>query len=373
MCGEGDTSTKIYMKICFGIFSLLCFSTLSSFAANDTSTDKDGYKLVWCDEFNGTTLDKNTWNIEINGNGNGNEELQYYTDKADNISLGKEPKSGAHCLIITAKREDYKGKNFTSGRINTADKVIFTRGKIESRIKFPKTANGLWPAFWLLGNDYSQVGWPRCGEIDILEMGNAEGIEHGTQDKFFNGACHWGFYKSGQYPNYAKSTTNGYSLQDDEFHTFTLEWDENFVSMYLDKEKHPNAEPYYKMSVSETNSEWATGKYFQHDFFVIFNLAVGGRFTGILDSNSITALKKGEEAKMYVDWVRLYQKADDENAIVPDNWEDKTNIKNNLAEERELPKRIFDLSGREIRQIRKSGLYLIQTSQGVKKYLCCAE
>ncbi len=365
------------MKISLGLLGILCLSASSAAMAGDAHTrtsvaassqQDDGYQLVWSDEFNGTTLDRETWNIEINGNGNGNEELQYYTDKADNISLGKEPKSGARCLILTAKREDYRGKEFTSGRITTADKMYFTRGKIESRIKFPKTANGLWPAFWLLGNDYQKEGWPQCGEIDILEMGNAEGIEHGTQDRFFNGACHWGFYKNGQYPNYAKSTTNAYSLQDDEFHTFTLEWDENMIRMYLDREQHPDAEPYYSIGVSDTKGDWATGNYFQHDFFVLFNLAVGGRFTGILDSDGITALKeKGGEAKMYVDWVRLYQKADDVNAIVPDSYTD--GIRNFITDVKGTSqKRIYDIMGREIHQVTQGGLYLVQTSQGVKKY-----
>lgn len=352
------------------MLGILCFTVSSVHAADDAIpiTIDDGYKLVWNDEFNGNKLDAETWNIEINGNGNGNDELQYYTDKADNISFGKEPLSGANCLIITAKRERYKGKQFTSGRINTADKVIFTRGKIVSRIKFPKTKNGLWPAFWLLGNDYKTNGWPRCGEIDILEMGNAEGIEKGTQDRFFNGACHWGYYKNGAYPNYAKSTTNNYSLQDGDFHTFTLEWDENFISMYLDQEKHPNAEPYYKIGVSDTKDDWSTGNYFQHDFFVIFNLAVGGRFTGILNPNDITALQDGEEAKMYIDWVRLYQKENDLNAIVPDSW--TNGIKNFMAED-QTSQRIFDLMGREVSEMRKSGLYIVQTPNGVKKYICC--
>lgn len=294
------------------------FAVSSAFAVGDTDKKlhADDYQLVWNEEFNGPALDRNVWNIEVNGNGNGNAELQYYTDKADNIYIGKEPTTGESCLVITAKREEYKGKSFTSGRVNTSDKVFFTRGKIESRIKFPKTANGLWPAFWLLGNNYNEVGWPRCGEIDILEMGHADGINAGTQDRYFNGACHWGFYKNGVYPNYSKSTTNAYSLQDGEFHIFTLEWDEDNIKMYLDKDQHPNEPPYYIIGVNEMTDDWSTGHYFQHDFFVIFNLAVGGHFTNILDANGITALQNGE-AKMYVDWVRLYQKKDKLNANVP--------------------------------------------------------
>ena len=180
---------------------------------------------------------------------------------------------------------------------------------MEASIKLPSTANGLWPAFWLLGADYDTNGWPRCGEIDIMEMGNSAGISSGTQDRFFNGAAHWGFYRDGAYPNYANSKTNSYSLQDGEFHLFTLIWDENSLSMYLDMDKYPDNAPYYKMDINDTSDDWSTGLYFHHDFFIIFNLAVGGRFTGILNASGITALPQdGDEAKMYVDYVRVYQK-----------------------------------------------------------------
>ena len=356
------------MKISFTVLGLFCIMVSSVQAADDTTTP-NGYQLVWNDEFNGTTLDRDAWNIEVNGNGNGNAELQYYTDRTANVTVGKEPKSGENCLIITAKREDYKGKSFTSGRITTANNVYFTRGKLVSRIKFPKTKNGLWPAFWLMGNDYAQEGWPRCGEIDILEMGNDAGIKAGTQDRYFNGACHWGFYKNGNYPNYAKSTTNDYSLQDDEFHTFTLEWDEDFVSMYLDQDKYPDREPYYKMGVSDTKDDWSTGRYFQHDFFILFNLAVGGYFTGILNPSQITALPENGEAKMYVDWVRLYQKMDDANVIYPDSY--TSGVKNLMAQETSnVTKRIYDVTGRQVDEITQRGIYIIQTPYGAKKYIC---
>ena len=155
--------------------------------------ETDGYHLVWADYFNGTALDASKWNVEVNGEGGGNAELQFYRE--ENVTLGKEPVSGSGCLILTARKENYNGKSFTSGRLNSGGKFAFTYGKIESRILLPKTANGLWPAFWMLGADFKSVGWPRCGEIDILEMGNSTGISAGTQDRFFNGACHWGYYQ----------------------------------------------------------------------------------------------------------------------------------------------------------------------------------
>lgn len=282
-------------------------------SGDETGTgETDGYRLVWADYFNGNSLNTNNWNIEVNGDGGGNGELQYY--RAENVSVGKEPISGKGCLILTAKKENYNGKTATSGRITTQNKVYFTHGKIEASIKFPHTANGLWPAFWLMGNDIAQVSWPRCGEIDVVEMGHVSGINNGTQDRYFNGACHWGFYNSSNtYPNYAQHKTNAYGMQDD-FHLFTLYWDENELRMYLDQDKYPDAEPYFQMSISDRNGDWATGNYFHKPFFVLFNLAVGGSFPQIWDINAVTALASGE-ACMYVDFVKIYQQGDANNTF----------------------------------------------------------
>ncbi|MGN1226561.1 MAG: family 16 glycosylhydrolase, partial [Candidatus Cryptobacteroides sp.] len=263
-----------------------------------SSAVKDGYVLVWEDLFDGTSLDSSVWNIEVNGDGGGNNELQFY--RAENVSVGKDQTSGRNCLILTAKRESYGGKAFTSGRVNSKNKKAFTHGKVEALIKLPSTANGLWPAFWMMGNDYDQVGWPRCGEIDILEMGNSGGITAGTQDRFFNGACHWGFYKdvgggNWAYPNYAKNSTWSYSLQDGEYHLFTLIWDESALKMYVDYDKYPGASPYFEMGITSKDDDWGTGYYFHHDFFILFNLAVGGNFTGIHNALAITALPSGSE------------------------------------------------------------------------------
>lgn len=293
---------------------LLGYSTREQFTtaepdpqpAQNGSGETDGYRLVWQDLFDGEALDTGTWHIEINGDGNGNAELQYY--RAENISIENEPETSRRCLTITARREDYAGRKFTSGRLTTQDRKTFLHGKVEALIRLPKTADGLWPAFWMMGNDISTVKWPRCGEVDILEMGNAEGIKNHTQETFFNGACHWGFYKGDAYPNYARSSVAPYSLQDG-FHLFTLIWDDEFISMYLDLDRNPEAEPYYQMGISDTDGDWATGNYFHKESFILFNLAVGGYFTGILDPARITALPDaGDESKMYVDYVKVYQK-----------------------------------------------------------------
>lgn len=268
------------------------------------SGEGDGYTLVWADYFNDKTLDPSSWNIEVNGNGGGNNELQYYA--AANVTVGDDGE-GRGCLILTARKESKNGKQFTSGRLNTQGKRFFTHGKIESSIKLPKTANGLWPAFWLLGNDFSTVGWPRCGEIDILEMGNSNGIKYGTQEKYFNGACHWGFYRDGGYPNYARATVNPYSIQDGEYHLFTMIWDQESIRMYLDLDRYPDVEPYYEMAISDTSGDWSTGNYFHHDFFIVYDLAVGGNFVGIWDTAGITALADGPRS-MYIDYVKVYQK-----------------------------------------------------------------
>lgn len=263
----------------------------------------DGYKLVWEDLFNGSELDKNKWRIEVNGDGGGNKELQYYRE--ENISIGKEPKTGNGCLIITAKKENYLGKTATSGRINTMGKYAFKYGKLEARIKLPKTADGVWPAFWMLGDDFQKNGWPKSGEIDIMEMGNDYGIKNGVQERYFNGACHWGPNPNSVASN-AKHVTNTYGLQDD-FHLYTLIWDESSIKMYLDLDKHPDVTPYYEMSITDTKTDRSPGNYFNKEFFILFNLAVGGNFTQIWDIEKITGLNSGE-AKMYVDHVKVYQK-----------------------------------------------------------------
>ena len=304
-------------------FILLLFVT-QTMKAQDHSGATDGYELVWSDEFNADAIDDDLWNIEVNGNGGGNSELQYY--RRENVSVEDDPSSDARCLVLTARREDYEGKKFTSGRINGRGKVYFKHGKVEARIKLPSTANGLWPAFWMMGNDNTYNTWPRCGEIDILEMGNSNGISNGTQDKFFNGACHWGYYKDGNYPNYAKSMIWDSSLQDDDYHLFTCIWDPEKIRMYVDLDKRPEESPYFEMTISgdaidydAPDGDWSAGLYFHKNFHLLFNLAIGGNFTGIWNSSLITALNEtnGNEAKMYVDWVRVYQQSDSVNIGYP--------------------------------------------------------
>ena len=299
------------MKTTGLIASALMAMALPALAAEPQvgTGETDGYKLVWQDLFDGTSLNLDRWNIEVNGDGGGNNELQYYTARLDNVRVGDDGE-GNGCLILTAKKEVYNGKQCTSGRITTKNKIAFKHGKIEAAIKLPQTANGLWPAFWMMGNDFDQVGWPRCGETDIMEFGNATGIANGTQDRYFNGACHWGTAWN-DHRQHANAITNSYSLQDGEFHIYTCIWDQDKVAMYVDLDKNPNASPYYIMTIPETTTDQThPGYYFHKENFILFNLAVGGNFPGIWDINSITALNEGNnyQQSMYVNYVKIYQK-----------------------------------------------------------------
>lgn len=268
------------------------------------------YRLVWSDEFDGTALNTSVWNVETNGNGGGNGELQYYLP--DNISVSN------GVLTITAKRQNYEGKVFTSGRLNTMGKAAFKHGKIEASIKLPKTANGLWPAFWLMGNDMSDgISWPYCGEIDVLEAGGATGIQNGTQERYFNGALHWGPYVNGGHPMYSRDYTADYSIQDGEFHLFTLVWDEQKISMYLDLDKYPTAQPYFEMNIDDDSQSNSAGNYFHKRFFLLLNLAVGGSVPGITDPGAVTALNNGDQT-MQIDYIRVLQKEGDEDYITPE-------------------------------------------------------
>ena len=296
---------------------------------------KPEYTLVWSDEFDGETLNTAYWNVEDNARGGGNAELQYYAPK--NVTIERHPVTGESCLVLSAQREDYKNRPCTSARLNTQDKVTVEYGKVEARIAFPYTANGLWPAFWMLGNNLAtdlgdnddidqraaqlaaegRVVWPKCGEIDICEMGHHTGIEAGTQDRFFNGACHWGeSFNNGAYPNFGQFYTADYPVQGD-FHLYTLKWTEDSIAMYLDT----IATPYFQLSLrgKELNEP---GHYFNHPFYLVLNLSVGGFFPNMpaaekypeiitVDDPSfqqVTALPAdGTPVKMYVDYIRVYK------------------------------------------------------------------
>lgn len=281
--------------------------------SQEGSGETDGYVLVWEDLFDGEVLNEEDWNIEVNGDGGGNQELQYY--RRDNVSIQTDPETNRRCLVLTAQREKelYNGKNFTSGRVNTKNKVAFQQGKFEALIKMPNTYKGLWPAWWAMGNNFDEVGWPACGEFDILEMGHSNSYRLGEEGagKYFNGAFHWG-PRWDQHMQHATSTTYGYTMQDGEYHLFTWIWDDNYGRCYVDLDKYPDIPPYFTIDISEVNPDDPTvpGNYLQVPYFVILNLAVGGNFPGIYNADGITALNEdnGYKASMWIDYVRIYQK-----------------------------------------------------------------
>ncbi|MEC9091071.1 MAG: glycoside hydrolase family 16 protein, partial [Planctomycetota bacterium] len=142
-------------------------------------------EIVWRDEFNGENLDRETWTHDVGGHGFGNGQLEFNTARRENSYV----KDGS--LVIEARREKYLGREFTSARLNTQGRFAYQYGTLEARIQVPDTADGIWPAFWLLGNNFPAVQWPKCGEIDILEIGGKEGIAKGEQHRSINCALHF--------------------------------------------------------------------------------------------------------------------------------------------------------------------------------------
>lgn len=243
-----------------------------------TPLEYPGYTLSWADEFNGNALNLNDWTHEI-GTGNwgwGNNELQYYTDGSSNLQV-----SGGK-LTITAKSESQGSSNYTSARIKTQGKKEFQYGRIDIRARLPR-GQGLWPALWMLGSNISSVGWPNCGEIDIMEL-------VGHQPNRVHGTVHFGTSTP------STQRTSSYSLGTaefgDEFHVFTLIWEQNKIEWYVDDKK------YHTVTSSGTGGIYP----FNDKFFFIFNVAVGGQWPGSPDASTVFP------QSMEVDYIRVFQK-----------------------------------------------------------------
>jgi beta-glucanase (GH16 family) len=247
-----------------------------------------GLTLVWSDEFssaNGSAPDSTKWTYDLGGGGWGNQELQSYTSRPQNVQIQKGN------LLITALQENYSAtdgvaRNYTSARLKSQNLFAQAYGRFEARIKIPR-GQGIWPAFWMLGNDITQNGWPQCGEIDIMEnIGREPGIIHGslhgpssvapTSDRTSTI-----FLPAGQ--NYA-----------DDFHVYAIEWEPGAVRFYLDSNNY----------ATFTEDQWPSGGQwvFDHPFFIILNLAVGGVWPG--NPGSTTPFPQ----QMLVDYVRVYSK-----------------------------------------------------------------
>jgi len=260
----------------FIAFAALVFA---SFAGCDSLSAPERVGLVWQDEFDGPAgqlPDSTRWRFDI-GTGWGNAQLEYDTNRPENVSL-----DGDGHLAITAIEEPYLGCDYTSGRINTRDLFERERGRFEARIKLP-VGQGIWPAFWLLGGDFGSVGWPACGEIDILEY-------RGQEPQIVHGSLHGPGYSGGS------AITGYYFLQDEgfdeDYHVFAIEWDSDSITWLVDDQ------PYQTIGPSDLpgGAAWV----FDHPFFIILNVAVGGHFVGAPDETTEFP------QTMLVDYVRVY-------------------------------------------------------------------
>jgi beta-glucanase (GH16 family) len=239
--------------------------------------------LVWQDEFDGPAgqrPDTTKWVPEVGGSGWGNNQLEYDTDRPENASL-----DGAGRLAIVARREDYGGRAYTSARLITRGRYQATLGRFEARLKLP-SGQGLWPAFWLLGSDIGTVGWPACGEIDIMEY-------RGQQPKTAHGSLHGPGYSGGQALTSSFQLTAG--AFDTDFHVFAVEWEQERITWFIDGIQFKTATP----ADLPSGARWV----FDHPFFVILNVAVGGNYVGPPDETTVFP------QTMLVDWVRVYQAA----------------------------------------------------------------
>lgn len=249
----------------------------------DADDPGDGWQLVWYDAFDGPDIDASKWAFEVNGQGGGNNELQYYTDRPENARI----EDGA--LVIEARQESFSGPDgtraYTSARLRTLNQGDWLYGRIEARMRLP-TGQGLWPAFWMLPTDWVYGGWAASGEIDIMELvGHAPNTVHGT--------LHYG----GAWPNNT-SSGQGYTIAEsfgDDFHDFAVEWDATEFRWYVDGQ------------LVQVQNQWFSdaGAYpapFNQRFHMLFNVAVGGNWPGPPDAST------SFPQRMEVDWVRVYQR-----------------------------------------------------------------
>ena len=246
-----------------------------------------GWTLVWSDEFNGpggSLPDPSKWKIVTSGSGFGNRELEYYTDRPSNLheQNGK--------LVITARKESFSGsdgsRRYTSARIESQGRFELKYGRIEARIKLPR-GQGIWPAFWMLGSDFNAIGWPACGEVDIME-------NIGSEPSRIHGSMHGPGYSGANPLSAVYDLPNGERFSDG-YHNFAIEWEPRTMRFYVDNVLYETRNA-GDLAPGET---WA----FDHPFFLVLNVAVGGYWPGI--PNASTRFP----ASMMVDYVRVYRAA----------------------------------------------------------------
>jgi beta-glucanase (GH16 family) len=251
-------------------------------AANGTATKS----LVWSDEFD--SINAANWTNDTGGGGYGNNEREFYT-AGQNLSIQYDAQAGSNVAVFEARRENPANYNcwygrceYTSARMSSSGKKTFKYGRIEARMKLPQTA-GIWPAFWMLGSNIGSVGWPTCGEIDIMEhIGSEAATVHGSMHgpNYFGNTPFTG-------PYYFSEAINA------NYHVFAVEWDTNSVSYFVDNTK------YYTVTKTQvqTYGNWV----FDQPMFILFNLAVGGTWPGNPDGTSTFP------QRMLIDYVRVYQ------------------------------------------------------------------
>lgn len=249
------------------------------------------WKLIWQDEFNGQRAeapDKTKWSYQIGGHGWGNQELQYYTDAPETVYLDGE----GHLVIQASKATApsrlecwYGPCQYISGRITTRGKFSFQYGRAEARIKLPR-GQGIWPAFWMVGDRVNCDGWPACGEIDIMEnIGREPFTVHGT----IHGPGYSGAKGIG-----APYRLTGGKLFADDFHLFAIEWEPNVIRWYVDEDLYETRTP----ADLPPGTRWV----FDRPFHIILNVAVGGKWPGAPDGTTQFP------QRMLVDYVRVYQR-----------------------------------------------------------------
>lgn len=236
-----------------------------------------GYNLIWSDEFSEPKLDLTSWNQEIgNGTGGwGNNELEYYTNSLKNVFLSNGN------LIIEARKEAMNGFNYSSGRMTTQNKKNFKFGRIDIRAKLP-VAKGMWPALWMLGANINSVGWPACGEMDIMEL-------IGTYPSRVSGTMHW---KNASGAHASKGSNYSLSSGDysQQFHVFSMVWAQDLIKCYVDDQLY----------LTVTSADAGANYPFNADQFFLFNVAVGGDWPGPPDATTVFP------QRMFVDYVRVF-------------------------------------------------------------------
>jgi beta-glucanase (GH16 family) len=238
------------------------------------------WNIVWSDEFSGTVINTNTWTYNLGAGGWGNNELEYYTSRTNNAYVA------GGLLHIVAKKEATNGASFTSARMLSQGRVSWRYGRFEWRARFP-AGTGFWPALWLLGTNITSVGWPGCGEIDVME--NSGAVVTNVQGSLHSGSDETAIYT---FPA-GGSVTN--------FHTYVLDWNTNAFLWYVDGQL-------YQMQTNWWSSLGAYPTPFDKPCFIIMNLAVGGNYLATNGVNpSIADINKSTfPAEMQVDYVRVY-------------------------------------------------------------------